>query len=1095
MFRIFLLLLFLITVYSCQQQSSNSLFIEKSEQETNVTFSNQLKNSPDLNILTYLYYYNGAGLTTGDFNNDGLEDLYFVANQNSNKLYLNKGDLKFKDITSGDLIDKEGWSTGVSTVDINNDGLLDIYICKVGDYRGIKGKNKLLINQGVDASGKPSFKNEAKKYGLDIASFSTQTVFLDYDLDGDLDLFLLNHSVHPSGNYGKGSLRTQIDTLSGDKLYKNENGKFIEVSKESGIFQGKIGYGLGVTASDINNDGYPDLYITNDFFENDYLYINQKDGTFKEIISANEKKLGHTSHYSMGNDIADFNNDGLLDIISLDMLPENIETYKASGTEYAYQNYKQYLRNGYAPQYMQNTLQLNQGNGNFSEIAFLSGIAATEWSWSPLFADFDNDGYKDLYITNGILGATNDMDFINFISNEKIQKRINQGMKQEDLTLVKEIPEKKASKYLYKNNGDLTFKNVSKPWLNSQPSFSNGAVYVDLDNDGDLDLVTNNINESASIHENLSNTQEKPNHFVKIKLEGLHQNKFGIGAKIKIYTDSLTILQENYTTRGYLSAVSPNLTLGVGQAKKIDSVVVIWQKGNYQVLKNITVNSTITLNEAASNSNYYLDFPTIKNNGILKNSTLKFNYKHKDNSFVEFTRDPLVPYMNTYQGPDISVADVNNDELQDVFLSGAKTKASQLYIQNIDGTFSNATDTIFDEDKKSEDIKHLFLDIDNDKDQDLIVISGGNEFRKGKPLQPRLYINTSGHFTKKEDAFSKIEINGSVIIANDIDNDGDQDLFIGSNGVPQQFGKTPNNYIFKNDGNGNFTPTLLENLGLVQDAVFVDINNDAKKDLIVAGYWMPITILLNTDTGFVTSKNESLAMTNGLWNCIKVEDFDNDGDLDIIAGNWGLNTRLKASKSEPITLYSNDFDNNKTIDPVITYYHQNKETPFATKEELTKQLPYLNKKYLSYTAFAKANFKDLFPKEKLNTAEKKYIYTLASTYFENNGENVFSTKEIPNLVQSSSVHSMLLEDFDNNGFIDVLLAGNRYDINTQLGRLDASHGQLLLNFNGNFQLKKSNSFSIDGPARAIKKITIKNKDYYIIGINNDSLQILEKIKR
>ena len=794
----------------------------------------------------------------------------------------------------------------------------------------------------------------------------------------------------------------------------------------------------------------------------------------------------------MGNDIADFNNDGLTDIISLDMLPENIETYKASGTEYAYQNYRQYLRNGYAPQYMQNTLQLNQGNGNFSEVAYFSGIAATEWSWSPLLADFDNDGYKDVYITNGILGATNDMDFISFIANDNIQKRINQGMKQEDMAFIDELPEKKASNYIYKNNGDLTFENVSKPWLNSKPSFSNGAIYVDLDNDGDLDLVTNNINENTSIHENRSNTLENPNKFIKVKLKGVNQNKFGIGAKIKVYIDSLTILQENYTTRGYLSAVSPNLTIGLGQTKIIDSLVVIWSKGNYQVLKNIDANASITLNEVDSKGNYYTDSPSVEKNSFLQNSPLKFNYKHQDNSFVEFTRDPLVPYMNTYQGPGVSVTDINNDGLQDVFLSGAKTKASELYIQNSDGTFSSSYIAIFDVDKKSEDIKHLFIDVDNDNDQDLIVLSAGNEFKKGKPLQPRLYINTTGNFTKKEDAFTGIELNGSVLITADIDNDGDLDLFMGSNGVPHQFGKTPTNYIFKNDGKGNFTPVLLNNLGLVQDAVFIDIDNDSKKDLIIAGYWMPITIVLNTENGFVATKNESLSHTNGLWNCIKVEDFDKDGDLDILAGNWGLNTRLKASKNEPITLYSNDFDGNKTVDPVITYYHQGKEIPFATKEELTKQLPFLNKKYLSYTAFAKADFKDIFTKEKLDAAKKKYIYTLATTYFENTGNNSYSIKEIPNLVQSSSVHSLLIEDFDNNGFKDVLLAGNRYDVNTQLGRLDASHGQLLLNFDGNFTLDKSNSFSIDGPVRAIKKINIKNKEYYIFGINNDSLQILEK---
>lgn len=846
--KLFLVLEILFFVSSCKE--NNSLFIEHESSDSSIGFINKLETTTELNILTYLYYYNGAGVASGDFNNDGLEDLYFVANQKANKLYLNKGNFEFKNITSGVLIDDEGWSTGVSTIDINNDGLLDIYICKVGGYKGIQGENKLLVNQGNDQNGIPTFINKAKKYGLDISSFSTQAVFFDYDIDGDLDMFLLNHSVHPNRNYGRGNMRTKIDSLSGDRLFKNDNGKFLDVSIESNIYQGKIGYGLGVSVSDLNNDGYPDLYISNDFFENDYLYINQKDGTFKEIISNNEKKLGHTSHFSMGNDIADFNNDGLTDIISLDMLPENIETYKASGTEYAYQNYRQYLMNGYAPQYMQNMLQLNNGNGNFSEIAFLSGLAATEWSWSSLIADFDNDGFKDIYITNGIVGATNDMDFISFIANENIQKRINQGMSKNDLALIEELPRKKVNNYIFKNNGNLTFENVSNKWLNNKPSFSNGAVYVDLDNDGDLDLVTNNINEQASIHENLSNSSKERNNFIKIKFKGNDQNKFGLGAKVKVFVDSLEILQENYSTRGYLSSISPNLNLGLGKAKRIDSLIVIWPKGNYQILQNIAVNSTLILNENNSKNNYYQEFKSEDNGRILQNSKLNINYRHRDNSFVEFTRDPLIPYMNTYQGPDISISDVNNDGLEDVFLSGAKTKPSQLYIQNNFGSFLLSNEEIFKIDQLNEDVKHLFFDADKDQDQDLIVVSGGNEFKTGKPLQPRLYINELGNFTKKETAFSKIELNASTIIAEDIDNDGDQDLFIGSNSIPHQFGKTPINYLFINSGEGNFESIELNNLGLVQDAVFVDINNDNKKDLIVAGYWMPITFLINSDKGF-----------------------------------------------------------------------------------------------------------------------------------------------------------------------------------------------------------------------------------------------------
>jgi hypothetical protein len=774
------------------------------------------------------------------------------------------------------------------------------------------------------------------------------------------------------------------------------------------------------------------------------------------------------------------------------MLPENIETYKASGMEHPYQNYNQYLKNGYAPQYMQNMLQLNLGNGNFSEIAFNSGIAATEWSWSSLFADFDNDGFKDLYITNGIVGVTNDMDFISFIANENIQKRISQGMTKEDLALIDELPEKKIRNYIFKNNKDLTFSNVSKSWLDNKPTFSNGAAYADLDNDGDLDLITNNVNDYADIHENRANESITTNNYIKIKLKGNGKNNFGIGTKVKIYTDSLNILQENYVTRGYLSAVSPHLTIGLGKSNKIDSMMIIWPKGNYQVLKDIDVNQGLIINEDNSSGNFYNEDKRLKKVGYFQNSKLNIAYKHLDNSFVEFNRDPLIPYMNCYQGPDVSVADVNGDGFEDLFLSGAKGISGKLYLQNSEGDFYLVQSMPFQKDNLSEDVKHMFIDIDNDKDNDLIVISGGNEFKKGAPLQPRLYINDNGDFRLKLEAFDNIELNGSVIIADDIDGDGDKDLFVGSNSVPWQFGATPVNYIFENDGQGNFKSIKLTDLGLVQDAVFVDLNKNGKKDLIVVGYWMPVTILINTVKGFVKSNNDSLAYTNGLWNCLKADDFDNDGDIDFLVGNWGLNTRLRASKEKPITMYLNDYDNNGRIDPVISYYYNGKETPFSTKEELTKYFPFINKKYLSFTEFSKAEFKDIFDKTKLANADKKYIFTLATTYFENNGNNTFNIKEIPKLVQSSSVHTMYVEDFDHNGFKDILLAGNRYDVNTQLGRLDASHGQLLMNYDGNLVLDNTSDFSIDGPARAIKKIIVKNEEYLIVSINNDSLQIFKK---
>ena len=569
----------LLTLISCTNTEQDTLFVLRDSQHTGIDFKNQLEQTPELNILNYLYFYNGAGVATGDFNGDGLADLYFTSNQQADKLYLNQGNFEFKDVTSiSKLSNNTGWTTGVTHADVNNDGLLDIYICKVGDHETIRGQNLLFINQGNNEEGIPTFKEEASTYGLDFIGYSTQAAFFDYDLDGDLDMYLMNHSVNPNRSYGKGTKRKRVDSMSGDILFKNENGHYIDVSKDAGIFQGTIGYGLGLAVSDINNDGYPDIYIGNDFFENDYLYINQKDGTFKETISADDMKLGHTTHFSMGNDIADINNDGLTDILSLDMLPEDLETYKTSGVEYPYPVYQQYLKNGFAPQYMSNALHLNLGDENFGEIASLSGIDATEWSWGALFADYDNDGFKDLFISNGIQGVTNDMDYINYISNEEIQKNIAQGLSDKDLELIDRLPKKKVQNYFYKNNGGTAFENVTKTWAPQIDSYSNGCVYADLDNDGDLDIVVNNVNQEAFVLENTL----KGGNYIKIRFDGSTQNKFGVGTKVIVFGTSGTSVQENIPTRSFMSAKDNTLNFGLGKDSIIDSIQIIWPQGKFQ---------------------------------------------------------------------------------------------------------------------------------------------------------------------------------------------------------------------------------------------------------------------------------------------------------------------------------------------------------------------------------------------------------------------------------------------------------------------------------------------------------------------------------
>lgn len=1082
-----LLISIIILMANVGCSKKDTLFKEVLPSQSGINFSNTLSNSPELNILTYLYYYNGGGVATADFNQDGLIDIFFTANESSDALYLNQGGLSFKklEIDFGDF-ENAGWSTGASLVDINYDGLMDIYICKASGFKNLKGQNQLWVNQGNDSNGLLHFKESAKEYGLDISAMSTQATFFDYDRDGDLDMYLLNHSVYPNRNYGRGGLRAGFHPLYGDRLYENQNDFYVEVSEVAGIFQGQIGYGLGIATGDTNNDGYPDIYIGNDFYENDYFYLNNQNKTFTEQISKNNAFLGHTSHFSMGNAMGDINNDGFLDIISTDMLPENLKTYKTSGLEYAFPIYRQYLNKGYAPQYMQNTLHLSHQGVFFSEVAELSGIAATEWSWCPLLADFDLDGFQDIYVTNGIKGATNDMDYMNFIANEEIQKRIDKGMKKEDLPLTQEIPEKKIANYIFKNQGNATFLDVTKQWSYAQKTFSNGAAYADLDNDGDLDLVVNNVDEHATLLVN-----NHGGNFIKIRFLGENKNTQGIGAKVWVYTSN-NQLQENFPTKGYLSTVAPELLFGLGNDTLIDSLKVWWPSGKIQKLFKVQGNKVITLNERNAELSK-TEHPLIQK--LYQPVDTLIKYKHQEGVPLDFDRQPLIPFGNSNNGPCIAIADFDKNGLEDVFIGGAKRQNSALFSQKTPKKFEKDFD-LFADVVTREEVVTLVFDANNDGWEDLWVGAGGNEFTSGEALQPTLYINTNGKL-RASNLFPKFEKNIATAVPIDYDNDGDMDLFVAVDIAPGEYGITPKHKFFVNDGKGKFTQLidhkvnrLFGDLGNIKAVATTDYNNDGRVDLVLAGHWMPITLLLNTENGFSKVEYTDLSKTHGWWNTVEVADFNQDGILDIAAGNWGLNTKFMASPAEPITLYLADFDSNGTIDPVVTYYHQHQETPFSSKDELVKQMPFLNKDFLSYNKFASASLNDLLGKSNLDKALKKQVYELRSSLFLGKKSGGFEQVPLPLRAQESQINVMLAKDLNGDNKLELITAGNNHVISTQLGKQDACHGKIWWNTGSSIPYQNYQSLYVSGVVNAIEEINIENKQALIIGRNDENIQIL-----
>jgi hypothetical protein len=1072
----------LLAFGACNERKQ--LFQKLESNDSGIIFENKLNPTEDFNIIDYIYFYNGGGVAIGDINGDELPDVFFSGNQVPNKLYLNKGDLKFEDITEqAGVAGNSTWKTGSIMGDVNGDGLLDIYVCAVVGLKHLRGHNELFINNGDN-----TFSEKSADYGLDFESYSSSAAFLDFDVDGDLDIYLLNHAVHTSGSFGHANLRNVRTYETGGKMLRNDDGKFVDVSEAAGIYGGINGYGLGVAISDFNLDGYPDIYVGNDFHEDDYYYINNGNGTFKEQA---KQSFTCTSKFSMGSDVADINHDGYPDLISLDMLPEDEEVLKRSVDD---ENISiQKLRTekyGYNYQFPRNMLQVNLGNGKFAETALMSNVAATDWSWSALFSDFDQDGNQDLFISNGIPRRPNDLDYIKYVSSEQVVNVIG-TTKLADQKALSVMPSGKAQNVIFKGSGNYLFENKSATWLPQDITCSTATALGDLDNDGDLDIVVNNVEDKAGVYINQTNEAAA---YLKLKLKYGKQNGFGIGTRVYAYHGGILQLKELYTVRGFQASSEPIVHFGFGKETVVDSINVVWPNGKVRKLTNVRTNQTLAIlydeeTNVVASSPKKITKPIFK---ALDQKEIGLNFEHKEDGYSDFDRLKLLPYQQSDRGPATAVGDINNDGLMDVYFGGSKHIPGQIFLQSNSGFVKSQIPYVL-KDSIKEDVEAVIDDFNADGKTDLFIASGGADFyNKAKALQDSYFMSDTAGFTSIE--IADYYENASCIKQFDFDADGDIDLFVGNESVSNDFGNVPKSYLLVNE-KGKFTPTqkdLFENLGMVTDAVWDDYNKDGQVDLIVVGEWMKPAFLKNKNGLFENDDvlNEEL---NGLWQSVAPLDVNNDGSMDYILGNWGLNSRFRASESNPMKMYYGDFDDNGQSETILAIEKGGSYYPLDGFDMMASQLPSLKKKFTSYQAFAGKPIEEVFSKEQLKKATVYEVHSLASGYLKND-KGDFRFVQLPMDLQISPIMAQLKYDFDSDGKSEVLLGGNYFGVQPFHGRYGSFSGAVIKSekeiLNGNFV----GLDLIDQSVRHFNVISFKGEKYLLVTINNGKAQVYKLLK-